>query len=274
MKTKPTIVTKSVTKQAQTGPEEDLKAILKKADVEYIRIFLGGPEGEIPTELIYHRPIGITDLDSGEWVKSSPADVAILLSRTVNPDQKKLYSLRQELKRKQAAAKKLIKFDADGVTVLYPSGKDRNDFLKPFREKAKEDSKKAKAALAEWKKADKKSRSSFPPKQVDTNQHVLDSLKSLDKDEDAKAEMAFTEYMSGEDANADAEKNFPDNYRTMKGLSADIPQKAIGWAKDLTPSQLQQEITKYVLILTGRKVNGLGPALAKVITVTEVIGGA
>jgi hypothetical protein len=265
--TKPRVVTKTVHKPVESGPEENLKAILKKTDVTYIRFFLGGPEGELPTEFIYHRPIGCTKLDGDEdWVRSSPQDVALLLARKASPNLKALLVLRNQHMKEAAVVKGLIKLDTDGITVQYPDGTDRNNFLKPFREKAEEDSKLANKAINEWKKADKKSRSPNPPEKVNKSKHISEALAASGNPL-AKREIAFAGHMSDKAIIEAAEEAFPDDYETMKGPSADIPQRALVWAKKLSKQELQIEMVKFFTILSGRKPSDLGPKISAALSI-------
>jgi len=55
---------------------------------DYIMVFLGGP-GLHPESLTIHRPIGVTRLDTSEWVCTRTTDVHYLLAGQEDPDQAK-----------------------------------------------------------------------------------------------------------------------------------------------------------------------------------------
>jgi hypothetical protein len=232
-------------KIAESGPDERIKARFKKFDVEYIRYFLGGPSGEVPTEIIFHRPIGITDLDGDDWIRSSPEEVAVLHARIASPKAKHYVTLQDNARRDAAIKAKLVKLDTDGQTLLYPSGKNRAEFLKPLRKSAEETSKKAKAAFEEWKKMDKKLRPSSPPAKPTPSECLKQALEAS-SEEDAKAELAYTKYILDKKLIDKAREDFADPYRTCKGTSNDTPQVPIAWAKGLSCDELQQILSKVV----------------------------
>jgi hypothetical protein len=265
---KPKFVTKTVAKTPETGPTENLKVKFKKFGVEYIRFFLGGPDGETPSEYIFHRPIGVNNLDDDDWVSSTPSDVELLEVRKTSPNTKKLSALRIQFKREKAVAANLVQVAGDGSSLRYPSGTARTDFLKPYRDKAEKSSKTANAAITEWKQMNKKSRPSNPPVKIDVNDFIFTELNASSSD-DAKAEIAFTKFMSGDDLNIQARAKHPDLFVTKKGTTADVPQESLKWCKGLTPAQLQVEMTKVFAILTGRKVKSQGIHFAAAFTLSE-----
>jgi hypothetical protein len=253
-------ITKTVVKAPSTSPGETLKVKLAKdAKVEYLRIFVGGPDGETPYEIILHRPVGKTNLAATDWVSSSPANFQLLLTRSEDPEEKNLLLKRMEHKKKAAVDDGKIKIDSTGV-VKYPSGTNRNEFLEPFRKKVKELVKDRNRAIDDWKKADGKTRSPTPPSKLKENDELL-KLLSLDSRDDSKAELAFAKFMNSEKVTEDAEKAFPQNYETKGGTYMELPQVALGWANGLTKEQLQQDLAKFIAILFGRDIQDLGSGI-------------
>jgi hypothetical protein len=248
---------------------ETLKAKLEKnGKYEYIRFFLGGPDGEIPNETVYHHPIGITNLGEDEWVASAPTDVTLLLSREKDPNGKDLLIKRAAHKKQAAEDKKLIQTSADGA-VLYPSGEDRNKFLKPHRDAAKKLVKERQLVIQDWKSGDGAYRPTAPPQKLNENEELLKILSGL-TDQAAKEEIALAEFYSSKEAIDGANQAFPDSYETKKGPYADVSQVPLPWAKGLTKEGLQQEIAKFIAILGGREPGDLGPAIMKFVTITKV----
>jgi hypothetical protein len=247
---------------------ETLKAKLEKNGMyEYIRFFLGGPDGEVPNEIVYHHPIGITNIKGDEWVASAPADVTLLLSRERDPNGKDLLIKRIAHKKQAAEVKNLIRTSVDGV-VLYPSGEDRNKFLKPHRDAVKKLVKDRQKAIQDWKSGNGIYRPTTSPQKLNEKEELLKILSSL-TDQAAKEEIALAEFFSSKEAIDGANQAFPGGYETKKGPYADISQEPLPWAKGLTKEGLQQEIAKYIAILGGRAPGDLGPAITGFITITK-----
>lgn len=253
------IVTKTLVKPARTKLQEALKVTLEKGDVDYIRIFSGGFEGETPYESVIHRPIGITDLDDEkDWVWSSVQDVALLLARKKSPNAESIALDRFTFKKNAAVIAKLITVDGDG-DVLYPDGTKRTDFLKPFREEAKKVAKSAKLRIKAWEEENKKTRNPNPPQKVNENAHVLRALKA-EVSPCSKAEIAFAEHMSSELINDCAVRACVDSYRTLKGAFAEVPQESIPWARGKVKGDVHRCIAKLIAsaaeaTLLGQKSN-------------------
>jgi hypothetical protein len=255
-----------VSKVPISGPGEKLKARLEsEAGIEYLRFYIGSPGGETPFEMILHRPIGITDLDDDDWVKSTAADVSLLLARRTSPNKKEIASKILGFKKQSAVDNKLIQLDANGV-VLYPSGADRNVFLEPHRKVAKGTVKDSNKAIADWKKADKSTRSPNPPEKVSENTALISALSSLKTIKEAKEEIAYAEFTSSKAINELARKKFPDEYRSLKGVFADTPQIAVPWAKGLTKEQLQHDTAMIVGMMFGSNPKVLPEELKHVVT--------
>jgi hypothetical protein len=244
------IVTKTVTKIAECVPTANLKVTLKKAGVDYIRYFLGGPGGNIPSEFILHRPVGKTTLKTDDWVRSTPDEFQMLLARTTSPHTKKLAAARLEHKKQAAVTANLIKIDATTKAVQYPSGTDRIDFLKDPRMRAKKAAQVARA-LAAPKAGRGGKRNSVPtssPPAKSENSHLVDILSQTLGD-DAKAELAYSEFLQSDLVKEASEAAHPDTFLTQKGVTADTPQEALPAASGMTQEELQLFITKAVVEL-------------------------
>jgi hypothetical protein len=224
---------------------ETLKVKLTASKVEYLYLWIGGPGvGDIPSQLAIHRPIGITDLASDEWVASDPATAQLLLTRLVDPRDEEIKKKRSAFLRDGAVKKGLI--FQNGDVLSYSTGKDRNEFLKPFRSEVKERAKAAKE-LAKLSSGGygKIPKSAVPKKQSDVD--VLKGLLSDAKEKEAEEELRLMEYFSNESNQKVVEKQFPTTFRTMGGAYADTPQVPLKWAKGLTP----MEVKAYAINLMG-----------------------
>jgi hypothetical protein len=244
------VVTKTVTKTPVTSPGELLKVKLGNVGkYDYLRMFFGGPDGETPIELVLHRPVGITKLDDDEWVISSPKDYALLLKRENNPGEKGLRVKRDAHKKTLAVAEGLIKTSGTDDVILLPSGKNRNEFLLPFKEKVKKLVRDNNKLISDWKKMDVNRRALSPPSKVSFNKELQKELRLVPEDPDAVAELKFSAFMAEKTTIEAAETQFPDRYETLGGTTADAKQKAVPWAKGLQRGQLQQEFAKWLELL-------------------------
>jgi len=61
---------------------------------EYVIVYVGGP-GIHPEAFTIHRPIGVTPIDSTEWVCTRTADVHFLLSSEKDPDEARHAKIRE-----------------------------------------------------------------------------------------------------------------------------------------------------------------------------------
>jgi hypothetical protein len=263
-------IVKTVTKTPSTSPGEDLQVkLLKIAKVDYLRIYVGGPGGEAPFETVYHRPIGVHDLDSDkDWVCSTPAGVSSLLARADDPYKEETRNQRHKWMIAEAVSKKLITLKGQDNAMHYPSGKSRKDFLDVFHAEIKEEAKAMRKLRAAWRANDAKTRVGIEPPEPNTLV-MLKAKIQASKDKEAKEELVFSEFMSDQKNKEEAEKKFPSTYKTMKGAYFDVPQKSVKWAKGLTRAELQGEIAKYLAVLSGRNVNAIGANIAKVLAVTK-----
>jgi hypothetical protein len=105
----------------------------------YFRVFVGGPQGESPLEVVLHHPVGITDLDDDDWVASSPYDLAKLLERVKDPNQQAISDARSAHIRNAAILNGCLTVNGDGKMVLGETGVLRSTFLKDFEKFVKED---------------------------------------------------------------------------------------------------------------------------------------
>jgi hypothetical protein len=269
---KPTTITKTVKVEPTSSPGEPLKVKLAKdVGLKYVRVFVGNSGEEKPLEIVFHEPIGVTDLAHDDWVRSEYTDVALMLTRRKSPNEQVLIVKRIEHKKELAVDKKLIQIGPNKA-VLYPT-KDvnRNDFLKPHRDAAKVIVKNSNLAILNWKNQDEKARTGPCPKKLSENEALIGILRALPDDNSAKEELAYSAFMSDKATVEAAEKEFPDDYKTMKGPNADIPQVAVAWAKGLSQQQIQHEVGKYLYVLTGNQLGSLGPAVASAFSITEVV---
>lgn len=249
-----TPVIKKVTKILASELQENLKVkMTKHSKYEYIRMFLGGPEGETPFELVLHRPIGITDLDRDDWVMSAPTDIALLLAREKDPEEGELLKKRLVAKKKHAAAKNLIEIDEDGI-VYYPiQGEDgviakvaRNTFLADHRSAAKDQAKKLKADFKAWQTADARIRAAVAPVKK-TESEILHEILVANGTPNAMKEIAFSDFMSKKATNDKVEKEFPSLYRTCGGPYNEKPQVPVQGFKGKSPGQVKQHFSKYII---------------------------
>lgn len=262
-----TTITKTVTKVPTTKLGEVLQVkLLKDAKIQYLRIFIGSPEGEVPFEILFHRPIGVTDLDDDkDWVHSTPADVAHLMARINDPHIQEIRDERTAFMKDEAVKAALVAI-TDNVVSYAKSNTDRNTFLKPLREEVKKEAKQLRKLRSDWLEVDASSRVGSEPQKPDEGIMLLEKLKASGAPE-AKEEIAFSEFMSDKANKQKAELAHPSTFRTMKGAYFDTPQCALVWANGLTIEELQGEIAKYFAILTGRDPGHLGPKISAVLKV-------
>jgi hypothetical protein len=254
------VIAKKATKAPASKPGEKLQVrMLEEKNVDYIRIFLGGPKGETPFEIVYHRPIGVTGLEDDDWVASTPGDISLLLGRVDDPHAKELQEKRTAFLKKSAVDGGKIKINDDGA-MTYSNGKDRNSFLKPLREEAKKAAKALRAAHAIWLSQDSKTRSPVEPLKKSENTLLKEALAN-DESVEAKEELAFSAHMSSENEKEKAVQAHPSTYETMKGFYADHHQSALTWAKGFGPVELQQEVAKFMGLLSGFDLEKINPKI-------------
>lgn len=245
--------TKKVKVSPSTNLGDFLKVKLTESKIDYVVVWVGSP-GKIASQVILHRPIGKTSLDDDEWIASDPSDVALLLTRVDNPRAKELKEKRDAFLRGAATDKKLISVSSEGI-VSYPSGEDRNTFIKQPRADAEKLVKESKKELAAWKGMDKKTRPPNPPKKLNLNEELLKILRGM-KSKSALEEIAYVEFLSNKANKDSAEEKYPDEFETMKGTYADAPQVGLKWAKSLTLVEVKDAATSWTAALTGRPLTG------------------
>jgi hypothetical protein len=223
-KNKPQIlrpVKKTVSKKA--GPTENLQfELLKdKAVGDYLRLTLGTP-GHKTSEMILHHPIGVTDLEDDDWVLSSPEEVAQLKSRSKDPNENSIQAKRTEYVRQKAVDDKKIEIK-DGTVFYYGIAKeDRSMFLEGLKKKT-------------LQKHENESNYKF----------ILElALNEADQsDASVKAEKDFRQWVGP--IRKEAEKLFPQVFRTAKGSLEDIPQAAIDWLKAKKITEVGAQLIKH-----------------------------
>jgi hypothetical protein len=184
----------------------------------YLRVLVGGPGGKT-SELIIHRPIGITDLVKEDWVYSTPDEVKTLVSQKRDPRAKDLQDKRLAYVRQEAAKRNLISFAADG-SVNLPSGVNRSEYLKRIKKETLEDN----ASVKDFK-------------------YNSDAALAKLDDEDAMAEIAYRKATSILDS--EAEEKYPTTFRTRSGPMLDKDQEAVKHLFELTYSEVQAITFKY-----------------------------
>lgn len=259
---KPKVITKTVTKPARTNLSDALKVVLEKGEVEYFRIFSGGPSDKCPHEAIFHRPIGITELSNEDWVSSEVGAVAQLLSRQKDPDEKDLIRKRQKAVRDSAVAKKLISDIADDGVLSYKDKTNRSDFLKAPREAAQKQVQLAKKAYKTWKDTkDKRSRGAAPPLPKALSAYLVEILELEQTSANAKEELAYIKHCNDASVTSAAKELHPSTYETMSGPSFDVPQHAIAWAHGMSVAQVKTECAKMIGFLGNGDATKLGDAI-------------
>jgi hypothetical protein len=204
------------------GANQPLEVVLtkEKSVGDYLRLFVGGPTGT-SSELIVHRPIGLTDLDGDDWVLSSPTEIQFLVSRSKDPELSRLVETRSTWIQEQAVLGGLLEYSQTGDELFYPGTKlTRKSYLKSLKDRAKE-----------RHKDDKKFK------------FVLDAALAEENNSQAEAERAYRRFAA--DNAGDAEGKFPQTYRTCGGPMADMPQVAVKWMKNTPLPAIQSYLIKY-----------------------------
>jgi len=176
---------------------------------EFFVIVLGSPGSDL-TEMVVHRPIGVTQLGEQEWVASIKADYEFLLSRKENPAGQEIRESRRIRAFQLASEKGLIQPFKDASTdITWPSGHNRTNGLKD-----------AKALL----------KSNSPNTLNDVGSGELVYLSK----EDAQAEQKLREFLQSKTVLQMIEKEIPDSFETCGGVYGDVPQVAVKPLKGLS----------------------------------------
>jgi len=152
-------------------------------------------------QLTFHHPIGITSLESDEWVCTPSFDVTDLLNRTSHPQREEILGKQKAHMRESAVKKGLLReVETDGrVVTVYPSGQNRNDALKEARKKA--------------------------PKGMDGNEPAYYGSLPTGL---AEAERSLMKYYDSSSVIKAAEGKFPmPAYETRSGPLANVPQRSL-----------------------------------------------
>jgi len=169
-------------------------------------------DGNHTRTLVIHHPVGITDLDGEDWVFSPVEDIPMLVARQVDPDAQRLAQLRA-LMREDLATKETppLLVSKDGA-YFYPTGESRSEIVRQARANA---SKADASYIDQWKKEGGEGEK--PAKADYTEYFPTPELKA--------AERSFIEFSKKDSVKEVVVKKYPDNYRTMGGVNADIPQR-------------------------------------------------
>jgi hypothetical protein len=214
----PAVVKKSVAKKAHPTGAIPAEFVPNRVVGDYLHLFVGGPKG-IPSGVVIHHPIGITDLDDGSWVFSSPEDVNFMVSRAKDPRASELANKRSKLLREKALAAGLIAEGKNGE-LQYHDGTVRSGYLKRLEA----------ASVATHKG-------------VADFKYNTDVALAEDSMCYAKEEVEYREFLRK--TSAEVEGEYPTIFRTCKGPMADQMQEAVGWLQNLPISEVQAMIFKY-----------------------------
>lgn len=238
------VVVKKTTKVLSSELQSNLKVkMIKHPKYSYIRLFVGSPVGETPYEVILHRPIGITDLDEDDWVLSEVSDMALLLAREEDPGAKKLQDIRLKVKIEKAVADNKI-VDNDGILSYPGTGVERKVFLEPLRAEAKKLAKAHAMALQAQSGYEPSAPASKKKTDNDFFRELLQSKSEVDQN--AMAELEFSEYMKSDELEEYAVNLHPRTFRTKGGTFAENSQRALDWAKGMSEAQVQRTLAKKI----------------------------
>jgi hypothetical protein len=200
-------VKKTVNKKALPTENISVELLKDKAVGDYLRIFLGSTSGT-PTEMILHRPIGVTNLDPDDWVLSSPEELAQLKSRSKDPNYASIIAKRNQYIRDAAVtAKKLSVKDGAVFYFGHEDKKERSQFIEDLKKKHLKEHEKEKNYM-----------------------FILDlALEQEEKQVLVDAEKDYRKWVKP--VQKKAEELYPQTFRTMKSPLSDIPQTAIAWLK-------------------------------------------
>jgi hypothetical protein len=205
------------------GPGTNIPVILNDEPRlgEYLRVLIKSTTG-VTRELIFHHPIGVTDLDDDDWVISEVGDIPSLLSRTKDPYAEEIATARAAWLEQKAIEAGLLEKDASDNTVYTGSKKTtRATFFKELKE------------IHSKKKTDK----------VKLDKFDLKDALSRSVDPRAAKEAAVRDLFANQAAAV--EREFSTTFRTMGGSRGDRPQEAISWAKKCTAASLSDMLIKH-----------------------------
>jgi hypothetical protein len=205
------------------GPGTNIPVILNDEPRlgEYLRVLIKSTTG-VTRELIFHHPVGVTDLDDDDWVVSEVGDIPSLLSRMKDPHAEEIAAARAAWLEQKAIEAGLLEKDASDNTVYTGSTQTtRAAFFKELKE------------IHSKKKTDK----------VKPDKFDLKDALSRSVDSRAAKEAAIRDLFANQAAAV--EREFSSTFRTMGGSRGDRPQEAIGWAKKCTAASLSDMLVKH-----------------------------
>jgi hypothetical protein len=191
---------------------------------DYLRVFYGTPD-DLRREILFHRPIGINDLDAvNDWVLSTPKELGLLLSRKDDPSKESLEKVRSKWILNRLVELSLLRVTGEGEYVYEVDGE--TSTRKAFFTELKKEFEESEAAKANSKLkfdlADALSRSADPRGGVEAK--IRNQTPGLGQ---TAAEL------------------FPTLHRTRRGINEDVEQTAIGWAKGLSTTQLADMLIRH-----------------------------
>lgn len=166
--------------------------------------------GKISRSFTIHHPIGVTDLGGGDWVISAAEDVPDLVARRTDGEADRVANLRMQYKLKLAVGAKLAELNADGILSYPGTGQSRDTVVADARARAKATVDQAHSA---WVKAGSKGDA---PKAPPYLEFVPDGYR--------KYEEALAGFLRNPSTLEEAERRFPNNFRTRSGPRMDRDQ--------------------------------------------------
>jgi hypothetical protein len=172
----------------------------------------------------FHHPIGVTDVDSEDWVCTPTADIPSLLARRDDPDEADRKVKRDKHRLDLAvAAGFLEKTDGNGPLVYPDTGTSRQDALAKARAEAKN------AVKAEKGNPSPDLYIRFLPKEVQ------------------EAESSIRKFLSDKKTIQAAETKFPSSgYRTRGGPLADREQAEVEYLSGYSRPQANDAVIKRI----------------------------
>jgi len=185
-------------------------------------VVMAGPNGI--QSFTFHHPIGVTDVDSEDWVCTPTGDIPSLLARRDDPDEADRKAKRDKHRLDLVVTAGLLKKSSDDGLLTYPgTGVNRQDAIATARTEAKV------AVKAEKGKPTPDLYIRFLPKEVQDAETSIRKLLA-----DAKTIRA-------------AETKFPSSgYRTRGGPLADRDQEEVDYLSGKSRPQAYDAVTKRI----------------------------
>jgi hypothetical protein len=179
-------------------------------------------------EMVFHRPIGVTELAEDAWVLTPARDMATLLSRKKHPHKREVEERRRKVFLLRAVHSGLLNNDANHL--CYPNGEERMVHLRDARKRRDEDD--PYGLLDELKEVE------------DSPQHSI--LKFLPK-EVQRYERAVIDLFNDDGVRARVEEIVPlPSYSTAAGQNFERPQLALELDENLDSNGLADRICETI----------------------------